>query len=77
VEKFQTWRVSLTFPILNHARHLLFLVAGADKADMLRRIHAEPLGDNPLPIQRIVAQGAVEWLLDSAAAAQLPSEMTS
>jgi len=77
VEKFQTWRVSMTYPILNHARQLMFLVAGADKADMLRRTHVEPPGNNPLPIQRIAAQGAVEWLLDSAAAAQLPSEMTA
>lgn len=76
VEKLQTWRVSMTYPILNHARHLLFLVADADKATMLRRIHVEPPGDNPVPIQRIAAQGSVEWLLDSAAAAQLPPEMT-
>jgi len=77
VDKIHSWRISITYPLLNHARRLLFLVAGADKADMLRRIHVEPPGNNPVPIQRIAAQGAVEWLLDSAAAAQLPKELTA
>ncbi len=72
VDKFHSWRISITYPLLNHARRLMFLVAGADKADMLRRIHLDPPGDDPVPIQRIAAQGAVEWLLDSAAAAHLP-----
>jgi 6-phosphogluconolactonase len=77
VDKFKSWRISITYPLLNHARRLMFLVAGADKADMLRRIHVDPRGNTPVPIQRIAAQGAVEWLLDSAAAAHLPRAMTS
>jgi len=77
VDKLHSWRISITYPLLNHARHLKFLVAGADKADMLRRIHLDPPGDEPVPIQRIAAQGAVEWLLDSAAAALLPKELTA
>ena len=77
VDKFRSWRISITYPLLNHARRLMFLVAGADKADMLRRIHLDPPGDNPVPIQRIIAEGAVEWLLDSAAAAHLPKELTA
>lgn len=73
VDKLQAWRVSVTFPVLNHARHLLFLVAGADKAAMVGRIHAGASSLPTLPVQRIAAQGSVEWLLDSAAAAQLPA----
>lgn len=72
VDKFQTWRVSLTYPVLNHARHLLFLVAGADKAAMVRRVHVQSSPGPAVPVQRIVAQGEVEWLLDTAAAAELP-----
>ncbi len=77
LDQLHTWRISITYPLLNHARRLLFLVAGTDKADMLRHIHLDPPGNNPVPIQRIAAQGAVEWLLDSAAAAHLPKGLTS
>lgn len=73
VEKLKVWRVSLTFPVLNHARHLLFLVAGADKAAMVKRVHGSAPATPPLPVQRIAAHGTVEWLLDCAAAAQLPA----
>ena len=31
-------RLTLTFPALNAARHVIFLVLGADKRDALRRI---------------------------------------
>lgn len=78
VDKFQSWRISITYPLLNHARRLMFLVAGADKADMLRRIHADTPGKNPpVPVQRIAARGDVEWWLDSAAAAHLPAGLTA
>ncbi len=77
VDKFHSWRISITYPLLNHARRLMFLAAGADKADMLRHIHVDPPGNAPVPIQRIAAQGAVEWLLDSAAAARLPKGLTA
>ncbi|MHB8472485.1 MAG: 6-phosphogluconolactonase [Gammaproteobacteria bacterium] len=73
VDKFQTWRVSLTYPVLNHARHLLFLVTGADKAAMVGRVLVTPSPSAAVPVQRIVAQGEVEWLLDRAAAAELPA----
>lgn len=77
VDKFHSWRISITYPLLNHARRLMFLVAGADKADMLHHIHVDPPGNNPVPIQRIAAQGVVEWLIDSAAAARLPKALTA
>lgn len=77
VDKFKAWRVSLTFPVLNHARHLLFLVAGADKAAMVRRVHAGATSGPMLPVQRIDAQGVVEWLLDRAAAAELPAGISA
>ncbi|MCP4540517.1 MAG: 6-phosphogluconolactonase [Chloroflexi bacterium] len=45
VERVQSWHVTLTLPIINASRHILFLVSGATKADTLARIQA---GD-PLP----------------------------
>ncbi|MDP4024328.1 6-phosphogluconolactonase [Methylobacterium sp. NEAU 140] len=57
-------RVSLTFPALASARHVLFLVTGAGKRAPLARLAA---GED-LPAGRVTALGQVAWLLDAAAA---------
>jgi 6-phosphogluconolactonase len=62
----QAWRMTLTFPVLDAARELLFVVTGADKADALARVRA---GDRELPAARLGAQ-QVEWLIDAAAAGE-------
>jgi 6-phosphogluconolactonase len=60
-----SWRVTLTLPVLNRARHVLFLVSGENKTSALARIRA---GD-PLPAGRIrPSQGTLTWLLDQDAA---------
>jgi 6-phosphogluconolactonase len=62
----QAWRMTLTFPVLDAARELLFVVTGSDKADALARVRA---GDRELPAARVRAQH-VEWLIDAAAAGE-------
>jgi len=72
VEKFNSARITFTFPVLNAARNVFLLVAGADKADMLREVLVT---NRPAlyPVQRVQPlDGAKVWLLDNAAAAQLP-----
>jgi 6-phosphogluconolactonase len=64
VEAHDTWRMTLTYPVLNAARQVLFVVTGADKADALRAIRA---GGSGLPAERVTGDG-VEWLVDAAAA---------
>lgn len=59
-------RVTLTFPVLNAARHLLVVATGAGKADVVARVFSQP---SDLPAQRL--SGDVRWLLDRAAAANL------
>ena len=76
VPKLDSWRVSLTLPVLEHARRLLFLVAGSDKAAMVERVLGGANGE-PVPVQRIQAGGEVEWHLDADAAALLDAEATS
>ena len=71
VERLHSWRLSLTFPVLDAARQLLFLVAGSDKAAMLHRVCRAPQPDTPVPVERIRPRGEVEWHLDRAAAAAL------
>ena len=66
VEAKDTWRMTLTYPVLNAARQVLFVVTGADKADALRAIRA---GGSGLPAERVTGDG-VEWLVDAAAAGE-------
>jgi 6-phosphogluconolactonase len=65
-------RVTLTIPVLEAARAALFLVAGADKAEALRRL-LRPRADEPLvPAAQIAFRGAVLVLADAAAAPAPP-----
>jgi 6-phosphogluconolactonase len=72
VVSMQTWRVSLTPPVLNHARAVLFLVSGAEKADTLHAVLEGPSEPDQLPAQLIApSDGLVHWFVDTAAAAKL------
>jgi len=64
-------RITLTLPVLRAARAVLFLVAGADKADAAKRAFAgEPSRATPGSLVRAV-EGTTTALLDAAAAARL------
>lgn len=69
------WRITLTYPAINSARQVVFMVAGPDKADMLARALADP----PWPVSQVPAAGVrpvsgrLTWLVDEAAA--LPASM--
>ena len=67
----QVPRVTLTFPVLNGAREVDFLVAGADKADAVARAFTEP-ADPGAPAGRVrPTAGSLFVFLDEAAAAKL------
>jgi 6-phosphogluconolactonase len=73
VEKFNSARITFTFPVLNAARHVLLLVAGADKADMLHEVLVTDFGKTVYPVQRVQpVEGKKVWMLDQAAARRLP-----
>ena len=57
-------RVTLTFPALASTLEMLFIVDGAGKRDILRRVFS---GED-LPAARAYSDGALVWLLDRAAA---------
>jgi 6-phosphogluconolactonase len=71
VAKFNTHRITFTFPVLNHAAEVLFMASGADKADILRQV-LEGKNTPPLPAQRVQpSDGKLLWMLDEAAASKL------
>jgi 6-phosphogluconolactonase len=70
VEKLKSWRISITFPVLENARTVLFLVSGGGKADILQKV-LEGKRDTTFPVQRIKDRKEIEWYLDQAAASKL------
>ncbi len=72
VEKFDAWRVTLTAPAINRARHVIFTVTGASKAARLAEVLKGERDPTRLPSQLIEpADGKLEWFIDKAAAASL------
>ncbi len=72
VEKLGAWRVTLTAPAVNAARHVLFVVVGAGKAERLREVLGGERDPARLPSQLIRPHdGTLEWFADRAAAARL------
>lgn len=57
------WRLTLTFPVLNAARRVLFLVAGASKTPALRTV----LAGGDLPAARVRGTEDTLFLVDRAA----------
>ena len=65
-------RITLTVPVFNHARRLMFLVTGQKKAQRLKEVLRPQPGSEQLPVQAITPiQGTLEWLVDADAASLL------
>lgn len=75
VEQAVPHRLTLTFPVINAAAHVMFVVSGADKADRVREVLAQQRAvdiEPSLPAARIrPVSGELAWLLDAKAAGRL------
>lgn len=70
VPKFNTYRITFTLPVLNAASHIAFMVAGADKKEILPLV----VKDEPVlyPAQMVrPSSGRLEWYVDQDAASCL------
>jgi 6-phosphogluconolactonase len=75
VPRLGTSRLTLTFPVLNAAREIWFLVTGETKAARVAQALGYAPADPPLPAARVhPSHGELHWWLDRAAAAALPSD---
>jgi len=63
------YRITLTLPVINHARHIAWVATGAGKADIVAQVlHPSP-GTKALPAGRVKpANGDMRWFIDRAAA---------
>lgn len=69
VQALETWRITLSPPVLNNAADVFFLVAGEDKAAALREVLEGPRHPSTYPSQLIrPTRGNLLWLVDRAAA---------
>ncbi len=72
VEKFQTHRITLTPPVINAAKQVLFVVGGSDKDKALEAVLEGSYQPSRYPAQVVnPVQGDVVWLLDQEAASRL------
>lgn len=69
VEKFSSWRVTITYPVINAARQVIIFIAGEAKADIVRDISNDLVSG--LPIQAVAPQGDYYWYMDEAANAKV------
>lgn len=66
------YRLTLTAPVVNKAATILFLVAGANKADALHEVLHGQYQPDTYPSQQIKPEtGELRWFVDKAAAAKL------
>ena len=72
IEALGSWRVTMTFPLVNNASNIVFLVAGRDKAGALKEVIEGHYAPDAVPAQRVrPGMGEVVWLVDDGAAALL------
>jgi 6-phosphogluconolactonase len=61
VPKLNAWRLTFTFPLINRARHILFLVGASKSPQLIEQVLA---GDQQFPAARVnPVAGDVTWMI--------------
>ena len=72
VENLKTMRYTLTFPVINNAANVIFLIKGADKAETLKEVLEGEFQPLKFPSQNVKPVGGnLFWLIDEQAAEYL------
>lgn len=66
VKKFETFRITLTLPVLNCAKSVVFLVSGSDKAAIVDEVLNKKADYPATKVQPV--NGELIWMIDEAAA---------
>jgi 6-phosphogluconolactonase len=70
-------RITLTFPVLNHASRVAFVAAGAGKVDVLPLVLDKPESGIPASRVKLTQPGQVYWFVDDAASAKVEYPKTA
>lgn len=74
VPQLDTWRITMTYPVINNARVVMFLIAGEEKADALYEVLKGEPNPQVYPAQAVKpADGELHWYVDRAAAKRIKS----
>ncbi len=61
VPKQNAWRLTFSYPLINHARHVCFLVDGNKHQDLIAQVLA---GDEQYPAARVKSEaGEITWMM--------------
>ena len=73
VKEVDMYRITMTAPLINQAKHIAFLVFGEDKAEAVFRVLEDKSGSTQEYPARLIASNEkkVQWFLDTAAASRL------
>ncbi len=72
VEKFKTWRITLTPHVINDATHVVVTTGGASKAEALHAVLDGPREPDTYPVQLVAPEdGELHWFIDEAAGEKL------
>jgi 6-phosphogluconolactonase len=72
VRQFKGWRVTMTVPVLNAAREIIFLASGSKKASIIQHILGKEVPDIELPAALIQPpEGTLCWMIDEEAGTEL------
>lgn len=71
VDRLGTWRVSVTYPILNNAHNVFIMATGQNKASIINEVFNDKKAVEKYPVQMIKPKGRLVWFVDKAAAKTL------
>lgn len=76
VEKLDTNRLTFTFPTINNASNIIFLISGASKAEVLHDVLEAEFNGEKLPSQNVnPINGELFWLIDENSARILKNSL--
>jgi 6-phosphogluconolactonase len=62
-------RITMTLPLLNNSRNVVFVAAGPGKADIVSKVLNPQIQKQQLPVQLVnPSDGEFQWFIDRAAA---------
>lgn len=72
VPQLDTHRITMTFPVINNGKNVIFLVSGSSKSTIMKKIYERT--DTTFPSARVSpVNGSLVYLLDKAAGANVSS----
>lgn len=75
VKKLDSFRLTFTFPLINNAANIIFLIGGAEKAEMLKTVLEGEFEPQKFPAQNVNPRdGNLFWLIEKDAARLLSAD---